>query len=84
MVLGPSMDGGETLLVTLLHLQCAFRLLVYQCKSLHPTISLDYNWFLRSNGVAVLCVGIMQTLLVLSHFATVCSPPPFFGLGKPL
>ena len=78
------MDGGETLFVVLLPLQCAVRLLEYQCKSLHPTISLDYKWLLHYKGEAVLRVGTMQTLLVLSHFATVCSPPPFFGLGKPL
>jgi hypothetical protein len=52
MVLGPSMDGGEALFVMLLPLQCAVRLLEYQCKSLHPTISLDYKWFLRFKGVA--------------------------------
>jgi len=67
MVLGPWMDGGETLFVVLLPLQCAVRLLEYQCKSLHPTISLDYKWLLHYKGEAVLRVGTMQTLLVLCY-----------------
>jgi len=73
------MDGGETLFVVLLPLQCAVRLLEYQCKSLHPTISLDYKWLLHYKGEAVLLVGTMQTLLVLCYclFSS-----PFFWTGE--